>query len=458
MRAWMVVVWIVWMGSTASAATDVKSLWEKIHRQPKPPIRSLWGATQDEAGSPTVTKIEASKSSLSRTSVRKAHASQKLNEIARAITRAKEETRAINQALRALKHDLQKSRARYEKAKKSIDKFGGEIHNLDAVIHGKHEAYVRLLTEQFALITVLQKIDRSNVTSLVQQEVYRTYKKINAQQLNALKTKIDISRKAKEHLLTRQQEIENGIRSIIAQRTLYEKKKREKARLRIRLDKKKKEYRAQIKKIMQEQESLQRTLATLNILHKKEVVEAQRKAQAQRAEMARREAEQRRARLADESGSAPITVPTRGTHTVKKYGTSYQNNNVQVYRGARTISPLPHARVLKRFGSYIDPIYKIKIFNDNVVLTSSKRGAKIRNVLNGKVVYVGENSMLGKVVIIEHGHRLHTIYAALDKISPLLKYGSRVRKGAIVGRIKRKLIFQATQDSKYIDPLRLIRL
>ena len=40
----------------------------------------------------------------------------------------------------------------------------------------------------------------------------------------------------------------------------------------------------------------------------------------------------------------------------------------------------------------------------------------------------------------------------------LFKKVRKSGKGAVIGRIKRKLIFQATQNSKYINPLRLIRL
>jgi murein DD-endopeptidase MepM/ murein hydrolase activator NlpD len=66
--------------------------------------------------------------------------------------------------------------------------------------------------------------------------------------------------------------------------------------------------------------------------------------------------------------------------------------------------------------------------------------------------------MLGKVIVVAHGGELHTVYAGLSKISPIIKVGSRVKKGTVIGKIKRKLIFEATKNSKYINPIRLIRL
>ena len=66
--------------------------------------------------------------------------------------------------------------------------------------------------------------------------------------------------------------------------------------------------------------------------------------------------------------------------------------------------------------------------------------------------------MLGKVVVIAHAHKLHTVYAGLSKISPFIRNGVKVKKGAVIGKVKSKLIFEATKNSKYINPLRLISL
>jgi murein DD-endopeptidase MepM/ murein hydrolase activator NlpD len=113
---------------------------------------------------------------------------------------------------------------------------------------------------------------------------------------------------------------------------------------------------------------------------------------------------------------------------------------------------------VKHFGTYIDPIYKIKIFNESITLKAPSSDAKVKNVLNGKVVFAGETSMMGKVVVVSHARRLHTVYAGLSKIAPTIKTGRKLRKGYVVGRVKSKLIFEATKNSKHIDPLKLIRI
>ncbi len=66
--------------------------------------------------------------------------------------------------------------------------------------------------------------------------------------------------------------------------------------------------------------------------------------------------------------------------------------------------------------------------------------------------------MLGKVVIIEHKNRIHTIYAKLSRFAPGIKVGKRVPKGAVIGKVRSSLIFEVTKDNRHINPLKLIRL
>ena len=79
-------------------------------------------------------------------------------------------------------------------------------------------------------------------------------------------------------------------------------------------------------------------------------------------------------------------------------------------------------------------------------------------MLNGKVVFAGVSSMLGKVVVVAHGGKMHTVYAGLSKIAPNLRKGSRIQKGYVIGKISRKLIFEATKNSKHINPTKLFRI
>ena len=122
------------------------------------------------------------------------------------------------------------------------------------------------------------------------------------------------------------------------------------------------------------------------------------------------------------------------------------------------MSPIPGARLIKKFGTYIDPVYKIKIFNESITLKAPSSNAKVQNILNGKVVFAGKSSMLGKVVVVAHSNKIHTVYAGLSKIAPNIKTGRKIKKGYVVGKVSSKLMFQATKNSKHINPLKLIRI
>jgi murein DD-endopeptidase MepM/ murein hydrolase activator NlpD len=148
-------------------------------------------------------------------------------------------------------------------------------------------------------------------------------------------------------------------------------------------------------------------------------------------------------------------VKKREEIKVKKVGSAYLKPKIATYNGKKTIPPV-YGRVIKKFGSYIDPIYKIKIYNDSITI-KTKPNSVVRSIMSGKVVYIGENGDK-KVIFIKHPGNLFSIYANLAKISPLLKKGSFIKKGQIIARVKDTLEFEITYKDKPINPLKVIRL
>ena len=254
-----------------------------------------------------------------------------------------------------------------------------------------------------------------------------------------------------------QKKIERSISKISKKRETYIKKKDEKEKLLKKLTADENTYRKSIKSLMKRQSMIRSTLAKLDIIRAEEISKERALEKARQEEISRRATARSLARnnATQEHVSAKSFA---SMENVKQVGSSYHRNKIYRYRGAKTIAPLQRAKVVKSFGTYVDPIYKMKIFNESITLKAPNRDAKVRNVLNGKVVFAGQNSMLGKVIVIAHGGKMHTVYAGLSRISPLIKLGSRVKKGAVIGKVKRKLIFEATKNSKYINPLRLIRI
>jgi len=125
------------------------------------------------------------------------------------------------------------------------------------------------------------------------------------------------------------------------------------------------------------------------------------------------------------------------------------------YTGAKTIAPLSHFTVIKHYGPYIDPIYKIKIFNESVSLKSRHKNAKVRTILNGKIIFSKKTALLKRVIIMQNAGGIHTIYANLTNLAPGIKVGSRLRRGSVLGRINRQLVFEVTKRNYHINPLEL---
>ncbi|EAK4448804.1 peptidase M23 [Campylobacter upsaliensis] len=190
-------------------------------------------------------------------------------------------------------------------------------------------------------------------------------------------------------------------------------------------------YAKKLDNLKAQQEELRATLDELKIIDKKEQVKKQK---------------EETSKLANNN------------QKIRQIGSSYQGSSVKRYTGKKTIAPLDSFTIKQKFGNYVDPIYNIKIFNENIVLRSKKADATVKSVLDGRVVFAKNTTMLQRVVIIEHNDGIHTIYAHLDKIAPNIKVGKRVKKGAVVGRIKDDLTFEVTQKNFHINPLELISL
>jgi len=417
------------------------------------PIKSLW---ESEKGS-TVSKIDSTRRDLSATDQKQKQLNQQLSKIAKSILQAEKENRALDRALKRLAKDKEANEERYSEAKKKIDAYQGKIETLDQSIKQQHSHFVKMLIDQFSLIMAMNRLEKKSIDSVVTREIYEVYKQKSTQDIQTLKAKIDSSLKQKNEVVGYQKKIEKSISKISRQREAYLKKKREKQKLLKKLAADEAAYRKSIKELMKKQSMIRNTLAKLNIIRKEEIAKEQAIERERQAEIKRRATARSQARTQSTEGHVSAKAFS-DNRRVKQVGSSYHRDKIYRYRGAKTISPLKHAKVVKSFGTYIDPIYKMKIFNESITLKAPKSDAKVRNVLNGKVVFAGENSMLGKMVVIAHGGRLHTVYAGLSRISPMIKKGSRVKKGAIIGKVKRKLIFEATKDSKYINPIRLIRL
>ncbi|MGB3750891.1 MAG: peptidoglycan DD-metalloendopeptidase family protein, partial [Arcobacteraceae bacterium] len=235
------------------------------------------------------------------------------------------------------------------------------------------------------------------------------------------------------------------------------------------------QYQKNLKTLIDKQNEITDLLGSLNILKKKEIhaeelrikkaKELARKKELERKRKEKQAAELKRKLASTEPKKAKTMQIQKRDQLdeaidveVRKLGSSAKGVKISKYYGGTTIAPLKSYEVTKKFGKYYDEVYKMELFNESVSLKTKIPNAKVFSVFKGQVVYAKQNSgLLENVVIVKHANNLHTIYSHLDQISPTLKAGKWIPKGYVVGRINDTLAFQATKNSKYIDPLKLIK-
>ena len=118
--------------------------------------------------------------------------------------------------------------------------------------------------------------------------------------------------------------------------------------------------------------------------------------------------------------------------------------------------PPVNGKLLNNFGRERDKIYNTFIVHNGVSIRVRK-GAPVRSVFNGKVLYTGTLDGYGNIIIIGHGMYYHSLYGHLDEIISIT--GKTVRSGQIIGRsgdsgsVKGEaLYFEMRYKGKPIEP------
>ncbi|SUZ60910.1 uncharacterized protein METZ01_LOCUS13764 [marine metagenome] len=119
------------------------------------------------------------------------------------------------------------------------------------------------------------------------------------------------------------------------------------------------------------------------------------------------------------------------------------------------LSPVK-GKLLNNFGRERDKKYNTYIVHNGVSIRVRK-GAPVRSVFNGKVLYTGTLDGYGNIIIIGHGMNYHSLYGHLDEI--ISSAGKTVRSGQIIGRsgdsgsVKGEaLYFEMRYKGKPIEP------
>lgn len=123
--------------------------------------------------------------------------------------------------------------------------------------------------------------------------------------------------------------------------------------------------------------------------------------------------------------------------------------------------PTVNRLITSYFGYRIHPIWRIRMFHSGIDI-SGNYGDNIYAVNDGRVIYSGWQSGYGKVIIIDHGNNMSTLYAHCSSL--LVKEGDTVKKGEIIGKIGSTgwstgphLHFEIRKNGTPINPLSVIK-
>ena len=384
-------------------------------------------------------KIQNTSSKLQTYSKNYSSLNKKMAKTAKAILNQKKEILQQEKYLKELKKELLDKENIYKKNLSDLKEIKKQQKSLEAKQQKLESELVFVLAKGVSLSMILNEEYPETQDAIMELEVLKAMLKESQEKAKELSKNFVKNADVIKKLNDKVKLLERSISSIESkQKELVAKQKENKKALK-KLELAKASYKKELKKLLKRQNALKQTLSHLNLIK----IDAIKKA---KEEKERKEAFKRQ----------KITL-NENLPKVKRHGSSYQSVKTIRYRGAKTIAPLSAYSITKKYGTYTDPIYGIKIFNESISLKPKKPNAKVKTVFNGKVIYADKTAVLDNIVIVEHKNGLHTIYANLSQIAPGIKKGKKVKRGAIIGRVKDELVFEVTQKSAHINPIRLFR-
>lgn len=383
-------------------------------------------------------KIKEQSSNLSKNSSDQQQISKKLEDLADDILKARKRIDELSLQIEAASNkvdELQKTQSDQHNALNELSLQNKELIQNKKELETK---IIRLIAEEFAYDILADKDYEENANSIIKTYALDGLNKVLKEEFY----KISKDYESTTALINQKQKAITQIKNNLNE---YQNKKLELNQLKYKqVEELKKQqqdqdiYKKRLLDLQKQQDELRKTLKELKILSQQEQTKKQQE------ELKKQQEKQAQA------------LQNVQDADVKKLGSSYTVTASTHFKGKKTISPLKSYTVKQKFGSYTDQVYNIKIYNENVILKSSEKNAPVRAVLNGKVVFAKETTVLGKVVILEHNDDLHTIYANLTSIPNTIKVNARVKQGNIIGRVYEDLAFEVTKKNAHIDPLELI--
>ncbi len=424
-------------------------------------------------------KIQQNKKQLDTTKQEEETKNIKIKELADKIESQNNNITNLEKDIKQVNNDIDEHQKLLEESKNKLVELKSKSNKLIQEKTSNESKIVDTIVEEFSISIAVKLASQDSLQELIDNEIYT----LLAQHSKDKILKINSNYNTITNDSTSNQKDIEKISSYLNERQKTKDKltnlKKEHSSSLNDLEKQHKAYQEELNKVVKSQESIKNLLSQLNILKAEEAKKAE--AQAKAKEEAERkkkletlmssknnsnQSKEQEETTSSENEPEIQTSDTRNQKfaknlslDVKKIGSSTDGVTIAKYKGAKTIAPLKSFKIAKNFGTYYDPVYKIKLFNESIVLKSTEPQAKVVSVLSGKVVYAKKNAgMLDNVVIIQHENGIHTIYSHLDDIAPTLVVGKWVQQGSVVGRVNESLSFQVTKDSAHIDPRELFSI
>jgi septal ring factor EnvC (AmiA/AmiB activator) len=373
--------------------------------------------------------------------------SSSIDDAAKDIIEEQNRIKSLDAQITALEADVAKLSEEHKQKNSEIQSIEEQKKKLENEKEELEKKLVAILAKDLSASLVLSETEPSGEDDIVKAQLSKTLSKAVSGYTAKLKAEYMVRQKMIAELETRIKHIKNSMSALEQKKVKLAQTKEERIKTIAKIQKQVEMYKAKLEKLAKEQQQARATLEQLNILKRQKLAEAAKAKPAPKVVQ----------KAPGDKLTSDINIDNvELSSDVKMMGSSYQATKSARYTGRKVPAPLEGFRVIKQFGPYIDPIYKIRIHNDSVTLRSNSSDVMVKNIMDGKIVFAKQVAALGNVVIVQHDGNLHSIYAHLTKIAPTVQAGKKIEQGAIVGRIDKELTFEITKEDVPINPMDVI--
>jgi murein DD-endopeptidase MepM/ murein hydrolase activator NlpD len=390
-------------------------------------------------------RIKTTASELKNTKETYSSLNAKLTETATKIAKQRQVIGVQQQHIDALASQLQSKSTIYHSSKMSLVNLQSQQITIAQTQNEIEKKLVLAIAKNTSLSSIISDDRAKDANALIAEEILKLHRKQINQEVQELTRAFSLNNTKITALSHQTMQLEQTIAQIDQQKEKVVATKQENEQAVVLLNKEKESYKRSLERVIEQQRSLQSTLAGLNIIKRQQRVIQRPKAPPKmivvKQTIIKEGKKVTSTKTIQETPSPTIDPPSRRAQ----------------YNGERGISPLDGYVVTKSFGPYTDPVYGIKSYSESVFLRPTETDAKVKTIFNGKIILAKSTAMLKNLIIIEHDNGLHTIYAHLSSIAPTVLVGQRIKQGSVIGRVGGDLLFEVTQRNAHINPMQVIR-